>query len=175
MSTTTTRSPPALDFHVSVSGTPSGPFDELHARQLARDALALGKSVLVWRPSWSAWVPAAEVWPAVLARPPADTKKAAGRTSLLVLLLAALLGAVVGPEAFVVVIVVGPFLIVGWFAVAHLMRNAPDQTSRLRIAWGVAVLLILLAIAIAYFLDRHAEQRRWERAADEVRRIDRAR
>ncbi len=34
-------------------------------------------------------------------------------------------------------------------------------------------MLILLTVAIAYFIDRHEEKRRWERAADEVRRIDR--
>lgn len=59
------------DFHVSVEGISSGPFDELHARDVARQHPA----AYVWRPSWDEWRPAEEVWPAksrlavVFARP----------------------------------------------------------------------------------------------------------
>lgn len=176
MATLPPGTPTQSGFHVSVGGIPSGPYDEGRARDLAREQVAAQREVLVWCESWPAWLSPAQVWPPEPARLKRTTTATQNRLPLLVLLLVALLAAVVfGPEAIVPVLIAGPFVIVGWFAVAHLIKAAPTSTNWLRIGWGAAVLLILLAVAIAYFIDRHEEKRRWDRAADEVRRIENSR
>ncbi len=66
--------PTPADYHISIDGAEQGPGDEGAARALAAQHMAAGRHVVVWRPGWSSWVPASQVWrgpdPSTTARAP---------------------------------------------------------------------------------------------------------
>jgi hypothetical protein len=186
-------SPPevASDFHVSIGGVVHGPLEETQARALVSETQGPGAQPQVWRPAWTAWLPASQVWPTTAER---GTPTATGGWGGLVLLIGGFVafgvavkilggGIAVAILLFVVFSVVlvrmltKDRLVVGSSAVAARspVGESSGRTSSSTIVWRVAVLAILGAVATAYFVDRDRDEKRRQGALEELRRMERER